>query len=802
MPARRRADRGNRRPAVGVLLGFLPTLLVAAGFWLCLPPRLFDVPYSTVLLDRDGRLLGASIASDGQWRFPADRDLPARFVQALLVREDRRFFLHPGVDPLAIARALVANARRGEVVSGASTITMQLVRLARGNRPRRLGEKAVEAALALRLSLSVTKPAVLRLFAANAPFGGNVVGFEAAAWRWFGRDPETLSWSECAALAVLPNSPGLVHPGKNRAALLERRNRLLDEMGRRALIDADTLRLARAEPLPEEPFPLPQLAPHLLVRARGEGNRPRIRTTLDGDLQRRVNDIVVRHARSWRGSGIANGAVLVLDVRTGAALAYVGNVPAAPAPELPGRSSTDGRQVDVVTAPRSTGSLLKPFLYAAMLDAGELLSDQLVPDVPTRMGGFIPENSTRTFSGAVPASVALAHSLNVPMVRLLRSFGVERFQRLLSGIGMTTLFRPARDYGLTLVVGGAEGTLWDLTGMYAGLARSALREPAGGGAAFFATHYLARVRSGPAPAAAQGPGAGACWLTLQALLEVERPGEEGAWRDFLGSRKIAWKTGTSYGFRDAWAIGVTPRYAVGVWVGNASGEGRPELKGSTSAAPVLFDVFGLLGDSPWFAMPESDLVAIETCAASGLRAGPWCASRKTTWAPPAAAASAPACAYCRLVHLDRTGRWQASTRTEAMGSLRAVPWFVLPPVMEWYYRRCHADYRPLPRFARGETPEERTSASLGLVFPEPGATIYVPVDLDGQPGRTVFKAVHRDPRATIFWHLDGAYLGETTEFHEIEARPAAGTHVLTLVDASGEEVVRTFTCLSDEGRRP
>jgi penicillin-binding protein 1C len=810
-----------RRPGAGVLLAFLPTLALAAGFWLCLPSRLFDVPYSTVLLDRDGRLLGATIAADGQWRFPADRELSAKFVQALVVREDKRFFRHPGVDPCAIARALVSNVRRREVVSGGSTITMQVIRLSRGKQPRILGEKLVEALLSLRLSLSVTKPGVLRLFASNAPFGGNVVGFEAASWRWFGRDPDTLSWAECAALAVLPNSPGLVHPGRNRDALLERRNGLLDELARRGVIDADTQRLAKAEPLPQEPFPLPQCAPHLLVRARteavgaadGDGagtaaggataGGARIRTTLDRGLQKRLNDIMARHAQSWRESGVANGAALVLDVRTGAVLAYAGNVPAGNRADdaVTDEPAADGGQVDIVTASRSTGSLLKPFLYAAMLDAGELMPEQIVPDIPTRMGGFIPENNTRTFSGAVPANVALAHSLNVPMVRLLRSFGVERFQQALTAIGMTTLFRPSRDYGLALVVGGAEGTLWDLTGMYAGLARSALREPAGGGAAFFPPHYLADGAAGGAGAsqgATDGPGAGACWLALQALLEVVRPGEEGAWREFLGSRKVAWKTGTSYGFRDAWAIGVTPRHAVGVWVGNASGEGRPELKGSTSAAPVLFDVFGLLGTSSWFAMPESDLAEIETCAKSGLRAGPWCAETRLTRVPPAALASATLCGYCRLVHLDRTGRFRASTRTESMGSLAAVKWFVLPAAMEWYYRRSHADYRPLPPFAPGETPTELPSASLGFVFPEQGGTIYIPIELDGAPGRTVFRAVHRDSRATIFWHLDGAYLGETTELHDIEARPGIGKHVLTIVDGNGEEVVRTFTCLSEE----
>ncbi|MCX7031503.1 MAG: transglycosylase domain-containing protein, partial [Spirochaetes bacterium] len=357
-------SHGNRRPGragrlarlagAGVLLGFLPTLALAAGFWFCLPSRLFDVPYSTVLLDRDGRLLGASIAADGQWRFPADRDLPAKFVQALVIREDRRFFRHPGVDPLAVIRAIVSNVRRGEVVSGASTITMQVIRLSRGTPPRTLGEKAVEAVLALRLSLSVTKPGVLRLFASNAPFGGNVVGFEAASWRWFGRDPDTLSWAECAALAVLPNSPGLVHPGKNRSALLERRNGLLDELARRGVIDPETLHLAKAERLPDEPFPLPHDAPHLLVRAREEAAAgaaaagaatvagARIRTTLDRDLQQKLNDVVVRHAEAWRGSGVANGAVLVLDVRTGAVLAYAGNVPAVGSADAFGSAAADG----------------------------------------------------------------------------------------------------------------------------------------------------------------------------------------------------------------------------------------------------------------------------------------------------------------------------------------------------------------------------------------------------------------------------------------------------------------------------
>jgi len=747
-------------------LGFLPALAAAVLFWFALPSRLFEPDYSTIVLDREGRLLSASIAKDGQWRFPGDGEMPGKFVSALVAWEDKRFFRHPGVDPAAIGRALLANVRAGRVVSGGSTLTMQVVRLSRQGKPRTIGEKLIEVILALRLEMRIPKPEILRLFASHAPFGGNVVGFEAAAWRYFGRAPRTLSWAECALLAVLPNSPGLIHPGRNRDALLVRRDRLLDILHRTGAIDADTLQLSRAEALPPEPFPLPRDAPHLLAgELAGSRASARVQTTLDRGLQLRVNEILARREEGWAQAGIMNAAVLVLEVDTGNPIAYAGNIP----------GDGPGRAVDIIRSVRSTGSLLKPFLYASMLDAGELLPEQLVADIPTRIGGFQPENNSKTYSGAVPASVALAHSLNVPAVRELRQFGLDRFAEVLRGLGMSSLDRPASSYGLTLVLGGAEGSPWDLTHMYAGLARGAQGLPG------FTI------------------GAGACWLTLTALLEVERPGEEGAWRHYLGGRKISWKTGTSYGFRDAWAIGVTPRHAVGVWVGNASGEGRPDLKGSTAAAPVLFDVFGLLGEAGWFSVPEADLVKLTVCSKSGLPAGRDCESTKEILAPPRAAQAHP-CGYCRLVHLEPGGRFRATTRSQPMGSLRAAKWFVLPPAMEWYYARSHSDYRPLPPFrpGSGEQETDRSAPNLGLLFPEHGGRIYVPIELDGRPGRTVFHATHRNPRAVVFWHMDGQYLGETTEMHDMEARPGPGLHTLTLVDEAGEEFVRSFSCLSEK----
>jgi penicillin-binding protein 1C len=396
-------------------------LALLAAFWALPVPR-FPGTWSPVLLARDGELLDAKLAADGQWRFFPDKHPPPKFEAALLVQEDRRFHLHPGVDPAALARAAWLNARRGRVVSGGSTITMQVVRLSRRNPPRTLGEKALEALLALRLEAAASKAEILALYAAHAPFGENVVGLEAASWRAFGRPPARLSWAESCLLAVLPNSPALVHHRRNRAALKAKRDRLLRALREAGRLDDVELRLALAEPLPERPRAFPHLAPHLLetLAARGRAGPPRFETTLDAPLQRAAQEIVSRRSAELRARGVANAAAVVLDVADGSPLAYVGN-------SRVDDYESAGFAVDVVRRPRSTGSLLKPFLFAAMLQAGELLPETLVADVPTRYDGFAPENNDRRYRGAVRAREALARSLNVPAVRLLREHGVARF---------------------------------------------------------------------------------------------------------------------------------------------------------------------------------------------------------------------------------------------------------------------------------------------------------------------------------------------------------------------------------------
>ena len=762
----------------------------AAGgiaFWRLLPDPLFDAPESYVLEARDGTLLSARIASDGQWRFPPLGDVPEKFRRAIQVYEDKRFESHPGVDALAMARAVRLNVSAGRVVSGGSTITMQVARLARGREGRSYGEKAAEALLALRLECSYEKREILSLYAAHAPFGGNVVGLEAAAWRYFGRGPEDLSWAEAATLAVLPNNPSLVNLKRNRARLADKRDRLLQRLHAAGDLTALDLTLALSEPLIDEPHDLPDLAPHLLDTLRAQHPKQhRLRTTLDARLQASATQQVREHSSALARQNVFNAAAIVIDNTTFEVLAYVGN-----------SGSTDdtprGHAVDVIRRPRSTGSILKPLLYAAMLEDGSLTPRMLLPDVPTHYEGFSPENFDRQYRGAVPADEALAHSLNVPAVRMLKTYGVARFADLLRGAGMSTLTRPAEDYGLTLILGGAEGNLWDVSAMYAGLA-SIARGGAAGPAPRF--HELTVLRD--APGVARGPasiGSGAAWLTLDTLLEVSRPGEEGHWRNFASSRAIAWKTGTSFGLRDGWSVGSSSHYTVGVWVGNASGEGRPGLTGGAMAAPLMFGLFNGLPASAWLPMPIHALRQIDVCANDGFLAIDGCEVTRT-FVPRDSHFDAQSPHNLR-VNLDSTGKQRVDSDCESPGSMKRASWFVLPPAEEFYFRRTHAEYRPLPAL-RADCAAVRVGgrAGLALLYPDPNARVLIPRELDGSRGRTVFEAVSRRRDATLYWHLDGEYLGETHTFHQQSLDMDPGEHILTLVDDEGERVARRFQVIA------
>lgn len=758
-------------------------------YYFSLPRKLFNDSYSTVLEDRAGKLLGATIADDGQWRFPEGNPVPEKFKDALILFEDKRFYNHPGVDILSLSRATRQNLNAGKIVSGGSTISMQVIRLSR-KESRTVFEKIIEMVLATRLELRYSKEEILSLYAAHAPFGGNVVGMEAACWRYFGRDASELSWSEAALLAVLPNNPSLIHPGKNREVLKAKRDRLLIRLMQSGRIDSTTLELSIAESIPENPVPLPRSAYHLLTRVIKEGHaQTRVKSTVNFPLQERVNQIVADHQQVLKGNQVFNAAALVLEVKTGRVLAYTGNAPAG---------HEHGEQVDIIQARRSTGSILKPFLFAAMLDEGKLLPGTLQPDIPTLINGFSPRNFTKDFDGAVAADQALIRSLNIPAVHELRAYRYEKFYELLKRIGLTTLTQPADHYGLSLILGGAEGTLWDITGAYASMARTLQTYFEVPGkirydkSDFHSPMYLQSdngVRNNPEESS--WLSAAAIHLTFDALKEVYRPGEETGWRMFNSTKKIAWKTGTSHGLRDGWAVGVNGDYAVGVWVGNADGEGRPGLTGTESASPIMFDIFSQLPGNNWFHIPLNELHEVMVCSRSGMRATEFCLETKTMKIPQAGLQSAP-CRYHQQVHLSDDEKYRVHADCESISRMKSVSWFVLPPVQEYYYKSKNLSYKSLPAF-RGDCTNPASIASMDIIYPKPNARVFIPRELDGQYGSALFEVAHRQSSASVFWHLDGHYMGMTRGVHRLALAPDPGPHVLTLVDEAGATLVQNFS---------
>ena len=800
--------------AVGAALLLLLSVLLA-------PMPSFKSPLSTVVEASDGYLLGARVADDGQWRFPPPDSLPDKYVAALINYEDRWFRWHPGINPVAIFKALSDNIKAGETVRGGSTITMQVARLARGNPSRTYSGKIIEMLSALKLELLRSKEEILRLYASNAPFGGNTVGIDAAAWRYTGRSSSDISWAEAAALAVLPNAPSLVFPGKNTERFRAKRDTLLTRLLQRSIIDSLTCSLALGEPLPAAALPMPSAAPHLTdrfwVTQRGE----RVTTNVNEALQREVCALMNSHQAALEGNLVYNAAAIVIEVETGNVLAYAGNS------TLPDSAHLYGRDVDVIRAPRSTGSILKPFLYAGLLTGGDMLPNELVADIPTRFQGFRPENYDFSYSGAVPAGDALARSLNIPAVRMLQTMSEERFLRLLQRTGFSSFNKPASYYGLSLILGGGEASLWELAGAYSSMARvlnnnregehyhtddwhmpvleakegvrneaGGVRNEAGGvrneevtsGRALNNKDNSALTRDPDPPLAAS-----AIWLTYEALRRVNRPETETGWQYFGSAPEIAWKTGTSFGYRDAWAIGSSPRYVVAVWAGNAGGEGRPGLTGIAAAAPLLFDIFRLLQSSSggWFVQPEEGMTAVPVCAASGFRAGPDCPETRDEWIP-VAGLKAGACPWHTVILLDTTGRYRVNISCVQPGVAVPRKWFVLPPAMEYYYRMRNPSYRTVPPFRPG-CPDDRKIAMMEFIYPPQGAKIFIPRGLSGETMSMLPEIAHRRRNAVIYWHLDNRYTGMTKQIHQIELITGEGQHIITATDDEGFTISRRFT---------
>lgn len=766
-------------------------VLLMVVYYFCLPKVLFDANYTTVIESEEGQFIGAKIADDGQWRFPESDSVPTKFKTCIVAFEDQHFYSHFGFNPISMYHAFKENRKANKVVRGGSTLTQQVIRLHRDGKKRSYFEKFVEVILATRLEFRHSKDKILQLYAAHAPFGSNVVGLEMASWRYFGLQPHQLSWAEAATLAVLPNAPSLIYPGKNQQKLLLKRNRLLKKLVENKTIDQETYELSLLEELPQKPFAVPQIAPHLLQKIAKEHHGKKLKTTIQLGVQERVNDIVNQYYNLYKQNQVFNIAVLVVDVKTRNIISYVGNSPTDVAHQ---------KDVDIIEAPRSTGSILKPFLYASMLDEGEILPRTLIPDIPTQISGYTPQNYDLSYDGAVAANRALARSLNIPAVLMLQHYSVTKFYEQLQKLKLRDVNRHPSNYGLSLILGGAETNLWDLCRSYSYMSSTL-------------THYtetqdefrineLANLNYNSAVKIDFGASkrqknvfsAGAIWHTFNAMKEVNRPQGDEAWRFYDSSIELAWKTGTSFGGRDAWAVGVTQDYVVGVWVGNATGEGRPLLTGVESAAPILFDVFRLFPKANWFTIPYNDLEEKKVCNQSGYLAQENC-NAQLQWIPKNEKKTEN-CPYHKLVHLDSTEQFQVNNSCENVDAILAKPWFVLPPVIEWYYKSKHANYVSLPPF-RSDCVEVSMDKKMDFIYPNPNSKIILTKNFEGETQPVILKVAHSNPDAELFWYLNDTFLGSTKTFHEKQIMATTGTYIITVVDEYGNEIKRKITIEKD-----
>lgn len=759
---------------------FLFILLIFYAF--CLPKELFTKPTSTVITSNKNQLLGALIAKDGQWRFPHNDSVPQKFKTCLIHFEDEHFYKHPGFNPISISKAIYKNVSAGRVVMGGSTITQQVIRLSRDNRDRTYFEKLKELILATRLEMKFSKEKIIAFWSSNAPFGGNIVGLDAASWRYFNRKSTDLSWAEAATLAVLPNAPNLIYPGKNQHKLLAKRNRLLKKLLIKKVIDSLTFELSVLEELPQKAYQIPQIAPHLLQKINKTNAGEFVKTTIDKKLQNQANTIVKNHYNQLSKNGIYNISVLVLDLKTRQVLSYVGNSPT---------DKKHQKDVDIIDKPRSSGSILKPFLYAAMLDAGEILPNTLVADIPTNYGSYQPENFDKKYSGAISAKLALSRSLNVPTVRMLQSFGLEKFHYYLQKLQLKDIKNNPDYYGLTLALGGAESNLWDLCKSYASLA-STVNHYTQNSSRYFKNEFVAPtffaddiVDFGSISSEKILFDAASIYLTFESLKEVNRPNAEENWEFFDSSKQIAWKTGTSFGFRDAWAIGTTKDFVVGVWVGNADGEGRPGLVGVQTAAPILFDVFDKLPNSDWFEKPFDEMTAIDICTKSGFRATEICEEKQQEFVQNAGLKTKP-CPFHVLVNVDASEKYQVNTSCEKLENIQQKSWFVLPPLMEYYYKDKNPFYKTLPKFKNGCFGE--TKNTMKFIYPSEKTTIFLPKDFNGKQQELVLKVAHSNNAAILYWYIDSIFKTTTTALHEFSVSLKTGSYKLTVVDNLGQEI--------------
>jgi penicillin-binding protein 1C len=690
----------------------------AALRWVPFPEHRFETwQASAVLTDRAGNPLRI-------WLGPDDLDCRPYYkpsasdwiVQALIAAEDQRFWSHPGVDVLAILRAVGQNASQGRVVSGASTLSTQVIRLVEP-RSRTLWTKGIEAFRALQLERRHDKMYILAQYLNRAPFGGNIVGIEAAAWRYFSKRPQDLSLAEAALLAGVPQSPSRGRPDRYPERAKQRLTYVLQRMEALGMITTDQHDVALAQRLdvrsPRYPFTAPHFADWIGAGVRADGLAP-VRTTLDAKLQQLAEDTL---QRGLAGGRVGGGAIVILDTQSGAVRAMVGS---------PSFTGLPAGQVNAALAPRAAGSTLKPFAYALGMDSGWLTPMTVLSDVPTRFRDYEPRNFDPTFRGRVTARDALVLSLNLPSIEVARRVGQDRFHHTLQQLGLDTVSEPSAHYGIGLVLGNAEVRLLDLANAYACLARGGEWRP------------VQYVQDAPRASGRRIFSEAACWMVAEMLSGAERAMDATGHTADTPLSRVAWKTGTSAGLRDAWTVAYNPEYVVGVWIGNPDGSPADELVGRQAATPLAWSVFRALypdNQGPWYVRPP-DVVSRFVCA--------------------------------------ETGRPRRGGEGEGL-------------VQDWAIAQV-TRHTPMPtRLNLTTAPSrERTSGRLRITVPAPESTYRLLAGMEAHVQQIPLTATAEPHGDLLFWFVNDRLMGQTRAGEPLIWPLETGEHLIVCANTQGQ----------------
>lgn len=758
----------------GAILFFIA--FIAFVYLTRLPYRL-EIPGSRVIEFADASPMCVYITPDQKWRIPVGIDeVDTAYIDALIRFEDKRFYNHPGVDPIAIIRAIIQNVRERRVVSGASTITMQLVRLLEP-RPRTISSKIIEMFRAFQLELRMTKKDILEKYLQFLPFGKNVEGVEAAAISYFGHRARDLSPFEIAYLLSVPMDPEHRYPSENSARIMpDIAARTARRLANTGIFNADMEAEAkRGEPISSmKPFPRRALHASQYLSERYPGDR--MRSTIRRETQAAAENALANYKYDYALMGIHNAAAIVIENDTGKVAAAVGNFDFWDAKHK-------GQNIGFM-APRSPGSSMKPFIYALAIDRGMVLPGYLVPDIPIFFSGYEPINYDKKFRGIISLEGALSLSINVPFVNLLKDIGVSEYLDFLIASGITTLNEKPGYYGLSMAIGGVEIKLAELANMYAMLAHNGE----------YRDLKWIEGEALPDPKRLLSPGA--CYLTRRTLRLRDRP-------DFPTRRiaaplsvEIFWKTGTSSKYRDAWALGSTTKYTAGVWVGNFDGTSSRQIMGADRAGVILFDILEALSRSDHRASEDkipSDLIEIEVCSWSGRPVGKYCPSRKTALA---IRTNIPTetCPFHVEYVVDEKSGYRLNPLCRA--GKHAVPkiFTVLPASTRRWISDVNLEAAAPPPLDPG-CPHVATGQGIRIISPKKDAVFILVAGLKRDRQEIPLEAEAGADVGELYWFLDGRYISTSAPQERVWLIPEPGKHEVRVLDASGRGDIINITIL-------